>query len=501
MLLNDYISALKADGQAVECLNIPSAQKEIRSVTYNSKEAGEGTLFVCKGAAFKKEYLQEAVNAGACACVSETDYGLAGVPCVIVKDVRTAMQKIARLFYGAPEKKIRIIAVTGTKGKTTTCYLIRSIFDAWLEEKGEKPAAFLTSVETFDGKDLFPSRNTTPEIFESYGYLDSAIKNGSRYAVMEISSQGLKYGRVAGLKFKAGILLNLSPDHVSPIEHPDLEDYYSSKLMMFAQTENAIINMDSDYADEIIKAGALSGAVYTYGSYGHADYRISEVYEEDGHSFFTLSGEGKEYLFELGMRGTYNIENAAAAVIAGRLSGVPFELMQQVLKSVSIPGRGEEFSTEDGKVAVIVDYAHNELSCRKVIESAKSCWPDRKIITVFGCTGGKALNRRRGMGETISELSDRIYLTADDPGPEKVEDICREVAGYFRDCRYQTVPDREEAIRKAFSQIDGPSVLLLLGKGCETAQKVGKSSVPYPSDSVIAKECIMKYNTERTERI
>ena len=485
---------MKDGGLLAGTRNIPADSPEVCLVTYNSKEAKKNSLFVCKGVSFKKEYLEEAVAAGACAYVSETDYGIARAAAVLVTDVRQAMQVIAKQYYGDPGNDIHIIAVTGTKGKTTTCYLLKMVFDAWLEQKGEKPAAFLSSVETYDGETSGPSKNTTPEIFESYDFLKRAVKNGAKTAVMEISSQGLKYGRVAGLTFGTGILLNLSPDHVSPIEHPDLEDYYSSKLKIFAQSKNAIVNMDSDYANAVICAAAASDAVYTYGSLGGSDYRIYEVYEEDGHTFFTMSGEGREILFELGMRGAYNIENAAAAIIAGRLCGIPFELMKEKLKTVSIPGRGEEYSTKDGKLSVIVDYAHNEISCRKVIEAAKNSWPDKKIITVFGCTGGKALNRRQGMAETISELSDEIYLTADDPGPEAVEDICREVAGYFKECRWQTIPDRESAIRQAFADTKEPAVLLVLGKGCETAQKIGSKSVPYPSDAVIVKECIENYN-------
>ena len=496
--LKEYITELKNHGLVVRTKELPDVDVPILSVTYNSKEAKENCLFVCKGASFKKEYLEAALLAGAAAYVSETDYEIPGVPAVIVNNIRSAMIVIAQLAFGAPDEKINIIAVTGTKGKTTTCYLLKQIFDAWLDGRNEKKAAFLTSVETFDGERSFPSVNTTPEIFESYGFLSKAARLGLRFAIMEISSQGLKYGRVAGLKFGTGILLNLSPDHVSPIEHPDLDDYYSSKLGMFAQTKNAIVNLDSDYADEMIRAAALADAAWTYGTKRDSDYRISEEKSRGGHSFFTMHAEGREISFELGLRGVYNIENAAAAILAGRLYGIPFEIMQKALKDISIPGRGEEFETADHKISVIVDYAHNEISCRKVISSAKEDWPEKKIITVFGCTGGKALNRREGMGRTISELSDKIYLTADDPGPEDVNDICAEVAGYLGNCEYEIITDRETAVRKAFSDIDSPSVLLLLGKGCETAQKVGKSSVFYPSDAAVILECIKEYDEEKT---
>ena len=212
--------------------------------------------------------------------------------------------------------------------------------------------------------------------------------------------------------------------------------------------------------------------------------------------FFTLWGEDREIPFELGMRGAYNAENAAAAVITGRLMGIPFEIMQEALLKASVPGRGELFRTADGRIMAIVDYAHNEVSCRAVIESARKEFPDRKIISVFGCPGGKGLNRRAGMGRAVSGLSDSIFLTADDPAEEKVEDICMEIASSISGCPYRIIPDREEAIAAAFAEADAPAVIMLLGKGCETAQKVGKQSTFYRSDAVNAAECIAKYDIE-----
>ncbi len=494
MKLGSYLSLLRDQGLVKNAPEELPSGREVRAISYNSRDVKEDTLFVCKGAAFRREYLIAAAEAGAVAYVSETDYQAEGLPALIVNDIRKAMTVIAKAFYAVPEDEMNIIGVTGTKGKTTTCFYLKQILDANNESSGEKPAAILTSIETFDGIQTEPSANTTPEIFEGYAHLKNAYESGIRDAVMEVSSQGLKYGRVDGIVFNTAVFLNISPDHISPIEHPDEEDYLESKLKIFSQCRNAVINLDCDHSDEVIRASVHAEAVYTYSESQRADFMIADLREEGGHVFFTFCGEDREIPFELGMRGAYNAENAAAAIITARLQGIPYEIMQEALRKASVPGRGEMFSTSDGRIKAIVDYAHNEISCRSVILSARNEFPDRKIISVFGCPGGKGLNRREGMGRAISELSDRIYLTADDPAGESVEEICREIAGSIKDCPYRIVPDREEAIAGAFEDTEEPSVIMVLGKGCETAQKVGKQNVFYRSDAVNVEECIQKYN-------
>jgi len=494
MKLGSYISLLQENGLLESSCETVLSGQEVRYISYNSIDVKEGTLFVCKGAAFRPEYLQAAADAGAFAYVSETDHNIPGICALTVRDIRKAMTLIAGAYYDIPEDALSITGVTGTKGKTTTCFYLKQILDAFNESAGEPDAAILTSIEIYDGKQTVPSANTTPEIFEGYSHLRNAYDSGIKDVVMEVSSQGLKYGRVGGMVFNTAVFLNISPDHISPIEHPDEEDYLESKLKIFLQCRNAVINLDSEHSDEALKASVNAEAVYTYSASRGADYMITDVREEGGHVFFTLCGEDREIPFELGMRGAYNAENAAAAIITGRLQGIPFEIMQEALLKASVPGRGELFSTADGKIKAIVDYAHNEVSCRAVISSARNEFPDRKIISVFGCPGGKGLNRRAGMGRSISALSDRIYLTADDPAGENTEDICREIAESISGCPYTVITDREEAIAAAFAEAEEPSVIMLLGKGCETAQKVGKQNVFYRSDAANAAECIRKYD-------
>ncbi len=495
--LREYTELLKKENLLIKYIGDLDVKTVITSLTYNSKEAKAGTLFVCKGTAFKEDYLKEAVSFGACAYVSEKIYDV-NVPCILVKGIRKAMPHLAKAFYDIPDNALKIIAVTGTKGKTTTCYYLKEIFDDHYKKCGRSDVAFISSIETYDGLDTESAGNTTPEIFEVYRHLRNAYDNGINTVIMEVSSQGLKYDRVSGIPFEVGTILNISPDHVSPVEHPDYDDYIESKFKLIGQCKNLIINMDDEFAKAELRNAFTAEGVYTFGALCPADYRIYEIYEEDGHVFFTLSGEGYEVPFELGMRGTFNIGNAVTAIIIGRLFGIPFESMKCSLKNISVPGRGETYFTNDNKISAIVDYAHNAISCEKIIKTAKSEWPDRKIISVFGCTGGKALNRREGMGKNISALSDKVYLTADDPALEDVIDICNEVASYMKGCEYEIVPDREEAIKKAFKEAsDSPSAVMVLGKGCETSQKIGKKNIPYISDTVVVKECIDSYNKSK----
>ncbi len=494
--LREIISLLDDCGVLDSCRGLPYGDIRLLSVTCNSKETAEGALFVCKGSAFKKEYLEEAVRKGAAAAVSEKDYDVAGLPLILVTDIRKAMEKLAGAFYPVPEGEMPLIGITGTKGKTSTAYLIRKILDCHAEHTGAGPAAILTSIEMFNGVRSFPSVNTTPEILDGYRFRREAWQNGAGAMVMEVSSQGLKYGRVAGMTFDIGILLNLSPDHISPIEHPDLEDYYGSKMKLFSQSRHAVFPDQGEYSEQMREA-AKNAEIHTFGVSEEADYSITGMEEQDGSTAFRIRTGGETVPFVLGMRGRYNVENAAAAIAACRILGVPLETIKEAVREVSIPGRGEEYSTKDGKIRVIVDYAHNAVSCDHVIRAAKDTWPDRKIVSVFGCPGGKALNRRKGMAEAVSALSDFIILTADDPGPEEVSDICREIAESVKDCEYRIIPDRVEAIRTAFAGIREETVLMLLGKGCETAQKVGGRNVPYASDASVAKQCIEEYDTSQ----
>ena len=493
--LKEYAALLEKHG-LLTAADISGAEDRLVSkITYDSREAKSGCLFICKGAAFKKEFLEAAVDAGCAAYVSETDYGIKGAPSLIVSDIREAMPHIARMFYEIPDD-LKIIGITGTKGKTTTAYYIKSIFDEAMRASGKPEIAFISTVETYDGKERISTGITTPEAFELYRHFRNAYDSGIRHVVMEVSSQALKYKRTAGITFDSALFLNISEDHISPVEHPDFNDYFKSKLKIFSQCRTAFICSDTDNFDIVKEAAQKAEKTVTFGIENDASLRASGIIPNETGSVFQAKHGGKSYEFALNMRGRFNIENALAAIAVAFHYEIPYEAVYKALKSVSVPGRGEEYSSADGKINVIVDYAHNGLSVRNAIGMAKEQWKDRKIVTVFGCPGGKGLNRRRDMGIAAGEMSDYIYLTADDPAEESIADICAQIGSYVErtGCPYEVIEDRKTAVLAAVLGCTGPSAVLLLGKGSENTQKTAKGSVPYESDAAVACMALEKYN-------
>ena len=471
-----------------------SEMQQVKGLTYESGKAVPGTLFICKGAAFKKEYLKEAAEKGAVCYVSEQDYGMEGLPFMQVKDIREAMAVLAAFFYQIPDGALHYIGITGTKGKTTTAYYLRGILDEAMKKNGGKEIAWLTSVDTYDGVSREPSHMTTPEAPELYRHFRNTCDAGITHLVMEVSSQALKYKRVSGIRFDTGIFLNISEDHISPAEHRDFEDYFQSKLKLFGQVKTAIVNLDSRYSYRILQAASHAERVVTFGKTPEADVYGYDLVMEDSGMSFTVRCDAFEQRFALAMKGSFNVENALAAIAAAYADGIDGETIRRGLMHVTVDGRMEEYASSDRKVRAIVDYAHNGLSFQKVFETVKQEFPDYRVVSVFGCPGGKALNRRRDMGLIAGKACSKVYLSADDPGTERVQDISREIGQYMEaaGCPYECIPDREEAIRKAISEAEEKTVILVLGKGHEHSQKVGHRQYYYKSDSEIVKECMEK---------
>lgn len=491
--LGRYDELLKSNGLVIKSELFSFADSFVSGITYDSRAVKSGFIFVCKGAAFKKEFLQSALRAGCLCYISEIDYNLEGVPNIIVNDIREAMPLISKMFYDIPDD-FKVVGITGTKGKTTTAYYLKAIFDEEARSKGGSETAFITTVETYDGKERISTGITTPESFELYRHFRNACDAGLSGIVIEVSSQALKYKRTAGIDFSAAVFLNISEDHISPVEHPDFEDYFKSKLKIFEQCKAAFVCIDSDYVDEILNAAKKAEKTVTFGFKPEADLYAYNIKQIDSRTSFSLRYKGRDYDFDLNMRGRFNVENALAALAVAFGMGVSYEDAYKAFQNVSVPGRSEEYTSFDGQINVIVDYAHNGLSFRNIINTARERWPEKRIVTVFGSPGGKGLNRRRDMGTAAGELSDYIYLTADDPANERVEDICAQIAEYVSECGCpcEIIADRKEAVIKAILGCKEPSVVLVLGKGAETAQKVGNKSQSYESDAVVVREALDK---------
>ena len=449
------------------------------------------TLFVCKGARFKADYLMDAMSKGAFAYVSEVPYPEVPLPCIQVSDIRTAMGLIADMAYHHPSGKLQITGLTGTKGKTTTAYYIKSILDCHLAAQNRRESALLSTIVIDDGVERRPSKLTTPEPLDLQRHLSNAVSVDAGYLTMEVSSQALKYGRVIGVDLACAVFLNIGEDHISPIEHPDLEDYFNSKLLIFRQAQTACINMDCDKADQVAQAASVCPHVITFSRKDPtAAVYGSNLRKEDGFIRFHVRTPRYERELALPTAGLFNAENALAAVAVAECYGLSPDCVEEGLRQAFVPGRMEQYQNSDGQLTVIVDYAHNGMSLETALRSIRTEYPDREVTVLFGCTGGKGLDRREGMGRAAAQLADRIILTEDDPGPEEVTDICADIGRYIAAYgkNYTVIPDRPSAVQTALEGAARPAVVLLSGKGSETAQKRKDGPVPCLSDGQLAQQ-------------
>ncbi len=427
-----------------------------------------------------------AAAAGACAYISEKEYDVA-LPHLLVTDVRKAMPLVAREFYGHPDEKYPLIGITGTKGKTSCAYQLGAIFD---ESFGGRYGIISTNEALSCGQPRTKS-GTTPEALELYGLLQGFAQDGVNAAVMEVSSQGLQYDRVAGVDFSAGIYLNLSPDHISPTEHKDFEEYKTAKKKMLTLCRTGIVNLDDEHAGDMIAAATCPKLLTVSLSDSTADYYASETeLTEEGLSFTVNGTDLKGVRMTLKMAGEFNISNALCAIAAARTLGIGKETIRRGLAKATVKGRMEQFDL-DG-IKVIVDYAHNGLSFEKVFDYADRFYPEAKKVVVYGCPGNKALDRRTEMSDVAGRRADYVVLTDDDPANEDPEDIMdqAEVMLVRHNADYIRIHDRKQAIAHAVAQCRKGDLLLLLGKGHETGQAVRGQSVPYGGDRACAEAAV-----------
>lgn len=518
LTLFDLVDVLHASD--VEARVLGDGAACVDGMAIDSREVAPRNLFVCKGAGFRPAFLESAVAAGAAAYLcegvgeglsipSELVAAAAVTPALVVSDVRRAMALVAPVIYRHPEDQLHVVGITGTKGKSTVAYMLRSILVA----AGQEPS-ILGSIETDDGKVRYESHNTTPEAPDLWRHLRNTVDAGRRTMVMEVSSQGLKYDRVLGLPFEIGCFLNIGRDHISGVEHPDFEDYFASKLRIFNQCEVAVVNLASDHVDRVLQAAKSAPCVATFavehageGSHGGKVWPVEPLFTASGVTQLPTGGlaftvreraaEGEiacEEHIELGMPGLFNVDNALAAISMARLLGVGYDAIRAGLAQIRVPGRMELVSSADGHVLAIVDYAHNELSFETLFKSVKAEYPDRRVVAVFGAPGGKAQERREALPRVAGAYADHLVYTEEDPAHDRVEDICAElVKNTPAGVSHEVILDREQAVTTVLEralEAPEPSVVLLLAKGDETRQHRGDEYPEVKSDLAIAREIL-----------
>lgn len=513
--------------------------------TYDTRDIKPGTLLFIKGN-FKPEYLSDADSKGLSAYVAEQSYAeYTNAVGLIVNDARKAMSVLAAAFFGNPQRDLTVVGITGTKGKTTTAYFTHAILNAY---SGSKTALFSSVDNCLDGVNYVESDLTTPESFDAFKMMREAVDNGMKYLVMEVSSQAYKVSRVYGLKFDVAAFLNISPDHISPIEHPTFEDYLYCKRQIIANTKSLVLNADADHADLLMQDAERNDVPVTtfariqrdeienstceiknsddlennlvdsckyvndedYTELLTPDYIAMPVENSESHCIAirdTQEDSDKEDAnyspvdeFSLAIAGDFNYENALAAIAIASNLGIKENDLEALhaLENIKIPGRMEVSKDAESNTIAIVDYAHNFISVKSLLDFVYEKYgkENPRITLVTGSAGNKAYDRRKEIVEAAQDRIDQFIFTIEDTNTEDEMDICKDMRGYItnENVKSHIIVDRPDAVeysiddaRKSFNKDGKFNIILIIGKGDERWIKRENKHVPYEGDSAIVK--------------
>ena len=476
-----------------------SDEIEITEFTNDSrKEMHEGSAFVCiKGAVFDgHDYVSEMAAKGASAVIVERDVEAPeGLTVIKVADTRYAQALASAAYFGYPADELKVIGITGTKGKTTTTYMVKSI----LEGVGHK-VGLIGTIESIIGDEVIPSKNTTPESFTIHEYFRKMVDVGCDCVVMEVSSQGLMLHRTAGIPFEIGIFTNLGEDHIGPNEHADFEDYKRCKGLLFKQCRLGIANVDDAHFADVFKEATCK--IETFGFSEKADLRATDVklVSTPGHLGVAYKASGlMNFDVEIDIPGTFSVYNSLTAIAVCSHFDVPAEKITAALKVAKVKGRIEMIKVSED-FTLMIDYAHNAMSLESLLTTLKEYNPKR-LVCLFGCGGNRSKARRYEMGEVSGNLADLTIITSDNPRFEEPQDIINDIKiGIGKtEGEYVEIIDRKEAIRYAIDEAQVGDVIVLAGKGHEDYQEI--KGVKYDMDErVLISEVVAESKRENLIR-
>jgi UDP-N-acetylmuramoyl-L-alanyl-D-glutamate--2,6-diaminopimelate ligase len=444
---------------------------EVTSLVYDSRKVEAGSIFVCISGTVRDahDFIPDVVSKGAAAVVVEKDVELLpGITYIKVENSRKALAYMSAAYFGHPADELKTIGITGTKGKTTTTYMVKSI----LEESGIK-TGLIGTIETIIGEKHIPSANTTPESYIVQQYFREMVDAGIEAVVMEVSSQALMLHRVSGFVFDIGVFTNLEPDHIGENEHKDFADYMHCKSLLFQQCRVGIFNGDSEHVDGVLEGHTCK--VIKYGYNKNNDLRAEHVELKKEHGAlgvkYHVAGMA-DFDVEVNVPGVFSVYNSLTAIAICEQFRVSEEKMKSALNNVHVKGR-IELVPVSSRYTLMIDYAHNAMALESLLTTLRAYEPGR-LVCLFGCGGNRAKSRRYEMGEVSSRLADLTVVTSDNPRNEEPMDIIEDILTGVKkaDGAYVTIPDRKEAIAYCMLHAQDGDIIVLAGKGHEDYQEI-----------------------------
>ena len=450
-------------------------RRDVADIVYDSRKVQKNSIFVAiKG--YKTDghkFLQDAINKGAVAVVVEDDNAIpddlithSQIAKILVNDCRKALAELSKGFYKDPTSKLKLVGITGTNGKTTSTFILRNI----LQNVGYK-TGLIGTIANYIGDEKVDAKLTTPESNDLNKMFYDMIQAGCEYAVMEVSSHSLVLNRVLGLDFKAAIFSNITSDHLD--FHQSFDEYLNAKKILFdglTEKSFAIVNADDKNFNSIIKNSRSKN--FTYGISDNSDYQIKNIVYDLNGTDFTITHDKVDYKIHTTLIGIFNAYNAASAFATAHCLGIGAEkIVDGIKSSPQVPGRFEVLGS--GKKKVIVDYSHTADSLEKALQAVREIVKDKnQVITVFGCGGDRDKTKRPIMGKVASSLSDKVFVTSDNPRTENPFAIIEDIKKGISKNNFEVEENREEAIKNAIQSSDETAVILIAGKGHENYQEI-----------------------------
>ena len=473
------IEGLKAKGEL---------DKEIKGIESNSKSIKNGFMFVAiKGYSVDgHDFIQEAIEKGAIAVVVEEGFNLKlvkfpeDVTIILAKNTREFLAISASNFYNNPSKKFKLIGITGTKGKTTTTFMIKEI----LEKAGKKVGLIGTIAIYINGEKIKDSDRTTPESLELQQLFAKMVDEGVEYVVMEVSSQSLKLHRVDGCEFDYVAFTNFSEDHISEKEHPDIQDYFESKLKLFKMCKKGFVNID-DLQGAKIPGMFPEIEITRYGIDNSGDLLARDITITNSYVDFKAKLSDRNDRVKVDIPGRFTVYNALLAIGICKKIGIDSEIMKEALLTIKVPGRSEMVDNKLD-IPIMIDYAHSPESLQNILKAVKS-YTRGRVISVFGCGGDRDSRKRPIMGEISGKIADYTIITSDNPRTENPQSIVNQIEEGIKKTKgkYEVIIDRKEAIKKAIKMANKSDIIVLAGKGHEPYQEINGEKFDFDERKIV----------------